>query len=67
MTATTKEKGRSFRELKAHLPLFDESLHRHERGWPHRRKESSAEGAPKRRWKTIGIVHFPHDDEDDGG
>lgn len=30
------EEGGSFRDLRElHLTLFDESLHRHDRGWPH--------------------------------
>ncbi len=32
MTCTTKARGGSFRELKAHLPSFDDGAHRHDRG-----------------------------------
>ena len=65
MTRTSKERGGSFRELKSHLPLFDNSLHRHDRGWPHPPPQPN-ERAPKRRWKTIGIFHFRHDEEESG-
>jgi hypothetical protein len=58
-----------FRELKAHLLLFDKATHRHDRGWPHPPREPSAKSNPKRRWKTVGIFHFPHQDEyeEEGG
>ena len=45
MTRTSKERGGSFRELKSHLPLFDNSLHRHDRGWPHPPPQSGAQNA----------------------
>ena len=64
MTAT-KKPGGNFRDLKAHLPLFDESVHRHDRGWPHSSDEQSGESPSRRRWKRVGIFHFPHRDETD--
>jgi hypothetical protein len=60
----TKEKGGSFRELRAHLPLFDDSVHRHDRGWPHSPQEERKKTPQKRRWKTVGIFHFRQDDKD---
>jgi hypothetical protein len=67
MTSTNKERGGSFRELRnRHLPLFDDTLHRHDRGWPHPKPDGKAEKATKRPWKTIGIFHFRHDEEEEG-
>jgi hypothetical protein len=65
MTSSTKERGGSFRELKAHLPLFDDPTHRHDRGWPHSQPKQAAETTPKRRWQTVGIFHFPNRDGDE--
>lgn len=68
---TTNDGGGSFRELRQrHLRLFDEAVHRHDRGWPHAparpqadRFESKRRQPPKR-WKISGILHFPaHHDE----
>jgi hypothetical protein len=67
MTPSTKDRGGSFSELKANLPLFDDPAHRHDRGWPHSQPKQGDESTPKRRWKTVGIFHFPHHDEDDPG
>jgi hypothetical protein len=61
----TSQGGGNFRDLKAHLPLFDEAVHRHDRGWPHPPPGESDDN-PKRRWKRVGIFHFPHHDEDEG-
>jgi hypothetical protein len=60
----TSQGGGNFRDLKTRLPLFDEAVHRHDRGWPHPPPEES-EDRPKRRWKRVGIFHFPHHEEDD--
>jgi len=60
----TSQGGGNFRDLKTRLPLFDEAVHRHDRGWPHLPPEES-EDRPKRRWKRVGIFHFPHHEEDD--
>ena len=66
MACTTKERGGSFRELRdRHLPLFDHAVHRHDRGWPHPTPAPSRKGAPKRRWKTVGIFHFRHDEDEE--
>ena len=65
MTATTKERGGSFRELKDHLPLFDKAVHRHDRGWPHSTPEPGTDRVPKRRWRRVGIFHFPDEVEDE--
>jgi hypothetical protein len=67
MTSMSKEKGGSFRTLRDHhLPMFDERLHRHDRGWPHPPAEPAKEKAPKRLWRTVGIFHFRHDESEDG-
>jgi hypothetical protein len=66
MTSTNKRAG-NFRELKAHLPLFDEALHRHDRGWPHSPPEPGAQDVRRRPWKTVGIFHFRHEEEDQDG
>ena len=68
MGASAKERGGSFRDLrKRHLPLFKESVHRHDRGWPHSESDkNSAEVSTKKSWKRIGIFHF-RPDEDEGG
>jgi hypothetical protein len=65
MSASRIGKGGSFRGLKAHLPLFSDSEHRHDRGWPH---ASGGDAEPERKpqWKTDGIFHFRHDEEDEG-
>ena len=67
MDRRPKGGGGSFGELRArHLPLFGKAVHRHDRGWPH---EAAEEAATKRRaknWKTVGIFHFRHDEEEDG-
>jgi hypothetical protein len=69
---TTDDEGGSFRELRErHLRLFDEAVHRHDRGWPHApshaqadRRKAKPRQQPKR-WKISGILHFPaHHDED---
>jgi len=60
----TSQGGGNFRDLKTRLPLFDEAVHRHDRGWPHPPPEES-EDRPKRRWKRVGIFHFPHHEEDE--
>ena len=65
MTPTTKEKGGSFRELKAHLPLFDDAEHRHDRGWPLQRRHEDEKSVRKPRWKTVGIFHFRHDEAEE--
>ncbi len=64
MMATSK-RGGNFRDLKTHLPLFDEAVHRHDRGWPHSPSDEAVETPSKRRWKRVGIFHFPHNDEDE--
>jgi hypothetical protein len=67
MTSMIKKKGGSFRALRdQHLPMFDKSVHRHDRGWPHPRTEPCREKEPKRLWRTVGIFHFRHDEVDDG-
>ena len=63
MVASTKEKGGGFHELRAHLALFSNRAHRHDRGWPHSLDEEAEAAARKPRWKTVGIVHFPSEDE----
>ena len=64
MTRSTKQRGGSFRELRnRHLPMFDDRVHRHDRGWPHPPPETAEPRAPKHRWRTVGIVHF-RDEED---
>jgi hypothetical protein len=61
MTSTPNKKGGSFIALRdQHLPLFEEKLHRHDRGWPHAPPDVTGAKSQKRRWKTIGIYHFPH-------
>ena len=67
MTPSTKEKGGSFRELKAHLPLFDAAEHRHDRGWPHAPRHEREKTDRKPKWKTVGIFHFRHNEEEDEG
>jgi len=62
--ATRREAG-NFRDLKTRLLLFDEAVHRHDRGWPHGPQEGESENPPKRRWKRVGILHFRHHDEDE--
>lgn len=64
--------GGSFREVRErHLPLFDFTVHRHDRGWPHPLEslpepaEKGPKERPKRGWKTAGILHYPHHDEDE--
>jgi len=55
--------GGSFGELRRkHLPLFDRSLHRHDRGWPHPAPEKSEPQTERPRWETAGIAHFRHPD-----
>ena len=70
MTSTSEERGGSFRALRDHhLPMFDEKLHRHDRGWPHPPPDCEVEQSdkvPKRVWKTVGIFHFRHDEEEHG-
>ena len=67
MTAIEKTGGGgSFKELRSkHLPLFDEAVHRHDRGWPHPAREQSGSES-KARWKTIGIFHFRHEEDEAG-
>ncbi len=67
MNASVKEGGGSFRDLRdRHLRLFDETVHRHDRGWPHPEPEAGpAADRTKAFWKTVGIFHFR--DEDDTG
>ena len=66
MTSTTRARGGSFSELRdQHLPLFGGAEHRHDRGWPHSPREENAERAQKP-WRTAGILHFRHDDQEDG-
>ena len=61
---STKEGGGSFRSLRdRNLAMFDEKLHRHDRGWPHPPEEEQKK-PPKRRWVTVGIFRFPHDEEE---
>jgi hypothetical protein len=55
-----KVKGGSFRELKAHLLLFDNAEHRHDRGWPHAPRQKRENTGRKPRWQTVGIIHFRH-------
>lgn len=67
--AKSKERpaGGSFTELrKKHLPLFDQSVHRHDRGWPHGASHKGSASRPRLRWKTAGIVHFRYDVEREG-
>jgi len=73
MARKAKGGGGSFREVREqHLPLFNPAFHRHDRGWPHpppkaieqAAKESYAK-SPKSSWKTVGIVHFRHDEPDE--
>ena len=71
MTSTNRDGEGSFREVrKRHLILFDPTLHRHDRGWPHSagRKDplrDEPRKSAKKPWKTVGILHFPaHCDED---
>ena len=65
MTSLEQDGGGSFRELRTkHLPMFDESLHRHDRGWPHP-ELSKEELQTKRRWRIFGILHIPHHEEGD--
>ena len=68
MTATAKTgEGGSFEELRdKHLPLFDQAVHRHDRGWAHEppRDSRKGNGSARRRWKTVGIFHFRHDQEE---
>ena len=68
METSAKDGGGSFGDLrKRHLPLFDESVHRHDRGWPHDEPERTGEaGTARKHWKTIGIFHFRHDEQDEG-
>jgi hypothetical protein len=68
MTSLREDRGGSFRALRdCHLPMFDSKLHRHDRGWPHPPPKSEAEQSDKvakQVWKTVGIFHFRHDEED---
>ena len=68
MTPTSDEKLGSFRALRdRHLPLFEHKAHRHDRGWPHPPPgEGQHEPMPRQRWRTIGIFHFRHGEEDEG-
>lgn len=61
----TSQGGGNFRDLKTHLPLFDEAVHRHDRGWPHPPPGDSNENPSRRRWERVGILHFLHHDEDE--
>ena len=72
MTSTSDDRGGSFKALRdLHLPMFDETLHRHERGWPHPppvKGEAQSCRSPdqvKRVWKTKGIFHFTCRDQED--
>ena len=63
----TKVSRGSFRALRDHhLPLFDEALRRHDRGWPHPPAETPEAKNRKWPWKTFGIVHY-RPDEDEAG
>ncbi len=66
MTATEEGSGGgSFKELrKKHLPLFDKAVHRHDRGWPHPSPERP-KPEPKGGWKTVGIFHFRHEEDEE--
>ena len=67
MTCTSKEKGGSFKGMRTRdLRLFDPALRRHDRGWPHALPEPGKEQSPKRPWKTVGIFHFRHDEDEKG-
>jgi hypothetical protein len=64
MTPAKGDKGGSFRAVRGqHLPMFDDKLHRHDRGWP-RPEPPAREKAPKMKWRTVGILHI-RDEEDD--
>ena len=67
-TTCTREGGGSFGDLRRrHLPLFDESVRRHDRGWPHGESGKAApeDPAPRRTWETRGIFHFRDREEDE--
>ena len=67
MNVSVKDGGGSFRDLRVrHLRLFDKSVHRHDRGWPHPEPKPRPADSTKVGWKTVGIFHFRHDEEDAG-
>ena len=65
VTETDSPEG-NFKELRRrHLPLFDDVVHRHDRGWPHRSADKDSQPRPTKRWQTSGIFHFPHPPDED--
>ena len=68
MNVSVKDGGGSFRDLRVrHLRLFDKSVHRHDRGWPHHEpKPKPPPDSAKPVWKTVGIFHFRHQGDDAG-
>ena len=67
MFAMEKDRsGGSFGELRSkHLPMFDEKLHRHDRGWPHETPDPQT--SPASTWETRGIFHFRRRDAEEEG
>ena len=64
MDGRPKDGGGSFGELRArHLPLFDQAVHRHDRGWPHDEAAGRAAERRAKNWKIVGIFHFRDDEE----
>ena len=67
MIVSVKERGGSFRDLRErHLPLFDDSVRRHDRGWPHEEVGKAEPQESTKNWRTAGIFHFRHGEEEAG-
>ena len=67
MASMSDDRCGSFRAVRNfHLPMFDERLHRHDRGWPHGPEPGDGGKSRKAKWKTIGILHFRHEENEDG-
>jgi hypothetical protein len=65
MPSNSERKCGSFRALREkHLSMFEEKLHRHDRGWPHPlRLAEEGDSTARPAWRIHGILHF----RDDGG